>query len=202
MQNYDTLKTLPVTQTEESKLSLNNTSPEDIPTFGTEINVLTRVDPRKNNPTAKNDTFCNIILQHMHCNTNENYFTNATGILHKRVRDFNSTFSSVAIPKILIKYLLYASHNSLDHVGATKLYHSLIRLHYLQGMWKEIHQYIRSCKKCQIINLLKPHYINLHQDIAQMLHDHISIDLIGPYNPTAQGNSYTSLWYATLQVTL
>ena len=31
MQNYDTLKTLPITQTEEPKLSLVNASPEGIP---------------------------------------------------------------------------------------------------------------------------------------------------------------------------
>ena len=31
MQNYYIQITLPVTQTEESKLSLDNTSPEDIP---------------------------------------------------------------------------------------------------------------------------------------------------------------------------
>ena len=31
MQNYDTPKTLPVTQTEESMLSLDDASPEEIP---------------------------------------------------------------------------------------------------------------------------------------------------------------------------
>ena len=44
--------------------------------------------------------------------------------------------------------------------------------------------------KCQIMNLQKPHYINLHQDITQTPEDHITIDLIGPYNTTSQGNSY------------
>ena len=59
----------------------------------------------------------------MHCNTNENYFTDAMGILHKKVMDFINTFSSMVIPKKkqLIKYLLHASHDSLGHVGATNL---------------------------------------------------------------------------------
>ena len=57
----------------------------------------------------------------MHCNTNENYFTDAMGILHKKVIDFINTFSLVVIPKKLIKYLLHVSHDSLGHVGATKL---------------------------------------------------------------------------------
>ena len=41
------------------------------------------------------------------------------------------------------------------------------------------------------MNLQKPHYINLHQDITRTLQDHISVDLIGPYNNTSKGNSYT-----------
>ena len=45
------------------------------------------------------------------------------GILHKKVTDFNSTFSSLVIPEILIKCLLHASHYSLGHAGATNLYH-------------------------------------------------------------------------------
>ena len=36
----------------------------------------------------------------------------------------------------------------------------------------------------------KTNYINLHQDITQTPQDHISIDLIGPYSTTSQGNSY------------
>ena len=57
-------------------------------------------------------------------------------------------------------------------------------------MWKEMNYYIRSCQECQLRNLQKPYYINLHQDIAQTPQDHISIDLIGPYNTTSQGKSY------------
>ena len=36
----------------------------------------------------------------------------------------------------------------------------------------------------------KPNYINLYQEITQTPHDHLSIDLMGPYNTTAQGNTY------------
>ena len=112
-------------------------------------------------------------------------------ILHKKVIYFNSTFSSVVIPQILIKYLLHTSHNSFGHVGARKLYHFLKRLYYFQGMRKKIHQYVRSCQKCQIMNLQNPLCINLHQDIAQTPQDHMSIGLLGPDNVTSQGNSYT-----------
>ena len=54
-----------------------------------------------------------------------------------------------------------------------------------------IHKYVRTCKKCQIMNLQKPHYINFHKDITQTPQDHLSIDLMGPYNTTIQGITYT-----------
>ena len=41
------------------------------------------------------------------------------------------------------------------------------------------------------MNLWKPNYINLHQVVAQTPQDHLSVDLIGPYNTTTQGNIYT-----------
>ena len=37
----------------------------------------------------------------------------------------------------------------------------------------------------------RPHFINIHQDIAQTPQDHISINLLGSQNITSQGNSYT-----------
>ena len=63
----------------------------------------------------------------------------ATGILHKKVINFNCTFSVIVIPQIRIKYLLLASHDSPGHVGATKLYHFLKRLYYFQGMRRKVH---------------------------------------------------------------
>ena len=82
----------------------------------------------------ENDTFCKSILLHIHCSKNNYYFTCAIGILHKKFINFNSTFSGMAISQILIQYSLHTSHDSLGHVGATKLYHFLKRLFYFQGM--------------------------------------------------------------------
>ena len=41
------------------------------------------------------------------------------------------------------------------------------------------------------MNLQKPHFIDSHQEIAQTSQDNISINLLGPYIVTSQGNSYT-----------
>ena len=71
-----------------------------------------------------------------------NYLVDATGILHKKVIGFNSTFSALGILQILIKYLLHALHNSLGHVGATKLYQFLKWLYYFEGISRTIYQYV------------------------------------------------------------
>ena len=81
---------------------------------------LPKLTPDKITLLQQKDTFCNNILTHLHCNPHDKYFIDTTGIFHKKVTDFNITFSSVVVPKVLIKYLLHASHDSSGHVGATK----------------------------------------------------------------------------------
>ena len=68
MQNYDTQSTLPATQPEESKLSLDNASPEDIPQLEQKLMSLSELNTRKNK-LQKNNTFCNNIIHHKHRNT-------------------------------------------------------------------------------------------------------------------------------------
>ena len=40
------------------------------------------------------------------------------------------------------------------------------------------------------MSLQKSRFIDLHWDIAQTSQDHLSIDLLGPYNVTSHGNIY------------
>ena len=72
---------------------------------------------------------------------------------YTKVVDFNNVFLAVVVPQILIKYPLHASHNSLGHVGAMKLYYILKQLYYFKGMRKKLHEYVSSCHECQIMNL-------------------------------------------------
>ena len=67
---------------------------------------LPDLTPEKIITLQKNGTFCNNILHHIHCNTNESNFKDAMGILNKNGIDFHSTFSAVVVPKILINYML------------------------------------------------------------------------------------------------
>ena len=82
----------------------------------------------------------------------------------------------------------HASHDTLGHVGAIKLYHFLKQLCYFKGMRSKLHEYVRSYHKCQIMNLQKLKFIDLHQDIAQSPQDGPSVDLLGSYNVTSQDN--------------
>ena len=152
-ENYDPLHDLPTVQTDKTELSLENPSPADIQCFEQNLMSLLEFMPDKVIKLQRNDTFCKNIIQHIHCGKNDNYIIDTMGILHEKVINFNSTFPAVVIQQILIKYLLHSSHDSLGHVGATKLYHFIKRLYWFQGMRKKIHQYVRSCHRCQIMNL-------------------------------------------------
>ena len=113
---------------------------------------LPELTPEKVIKLQKNDIVCKNIIHHISFSKYDNYFIDAIGILNKKVFDLNYVFSAIVIPQILIKYLLHASRNLLGHVGATKLYHFLKWLYYFQGRRRKLHQYVRSCHKCQIMN--------------------------------------------------
>ena len=165
-------------------------NPIDLPQLEENLMSVPELTPDKVIKLQKSDMFCKNILQCIGCSKFEKYFQDAIGILHKKVVDFHSVFSAVVVPQILMKYLLHASHNSLGHVGAMKLYHFLKQLYYFKGVRRTLQEYIRSSHKCQITNLQKLKFIDLHQDIAQTPQDHLSVDLLGPYNATSQGNLY------------
>ena len=118
--NLETLeKQVTTSQTDYHYLPLE----EDAPHLEQKLMSLPELTPDKINLLQQKDTFCNNIITQLHCNPHDKYFTDSMGILNKRVVDFNSTFSSVVVSEVLIKYMLHASHDSLAHVGAIKLYY-------------------------------------------------------------------------------
>ena len=137
-------------QTEYPNLPLEDIAPKDAPHLEQNLMSLPELTPYKITLLQQRDTFCNNIITHQHCNPHDKYFTDSMGILHKKVIDCNSTFSSIEVSKVLIKYLLHASHDSLGHVGATKLYHFIKRLYYFPDMKKVIRRYMRTCKNVKL----------------------------------------------------
>ena len=150
---------------------------------------LPELTPGKIIKLQKNDTFCNNIIHHMHCNTNENYFTDAMGILHKKVIDFNSTFLSVIRPKIFIRYLLHTSwfprpcwsHNVLSLPQKVLL----LPRHPQDNM--QIHKNLSKMSNYEFTKSKQHQFTSRYSSNPT---NHISIDLIGPYKSTSQGNSY------------
>ena len=129
-QAYDTLQDQPTAQTgDDVKLSLENVSPTDIPQLEENLMSLPELTPHRVIKLPKSNVFHKNILQQIACSKYENYFQDAMGILHKKVLDFNTVFSAVllfsVVPQYFIKYLLHTSHDSLEQVGAMKLYHFL-----------------------------------------------------------------------------
>ena len=111
-QAYDTLHDPPTAQTgDDVKLSLENTSPTDIPQLEENLMSLLELTPDKVIKLPKGDGFCKNILQHICCSKFENYFKDAIGFLHKKLVDFNSVFTAIVGPQMLMKYLLHDSYN-------------------------------------------------------------------------------------------
>ena len=83
--DYDALPDLPTVQTENANLFLENASPRDIPHLEQNLRSLPEFTMEKVVNLQKNYTFCKNILEHIHCSKNNNYFTDAMGILHKKL---------------------------------------------------------------------------------------------------------------------
>ena len=112
-QTYNALHDLPTGQTNDDvKLSLQNTLPADIPQLEQNLMSLPELTSEKVIKVQKNDTFCKNIIQHVECSKHDNYSMDATGILHTKVIDFNSTFSAIVITQILKNtyYMLHMTH--------------------------------------------------------------------------------------------
>ena len=111
-QNYEALHNLYSTWTDKAKLPLENASPADIPNLELNLMSVSELTRNKLIKLQKSNTFCKNILQYIHFSKNNNYIIDAIGILHKKVINFNSPFSAMAVPQISIKYLLHASHDT------------------------------------------------------------------------------------------
>ena len=99
------------------------------------------------------------------------------------------------VPQNLPPYMLHESHNALRHTGSTMLYNFIKRFYY----WKKLHQdcgmYVRSCTECLQATFREPQYVNPHLPIPLFPMSFISMDLLGPYRETENGNPYAMIIY-------
>ena len=85
-------------------LPLESITPENVSKLEQKLMSLPELTLDKITLLQKYNSFCSKILTCLHCNAHDKYFTYSMGILHEKVINFNSTFSSIVVPKVLIKY--------------------------------------------------------------------------------------------------
>ncbi|OXA46889.1 Transposon Tf2-6 polyprotein [Folsomia candida] len=94
----------------------------------------------------------------------------------------------VAVPvvaKSLIEEVMNVFHDSAEagHMGVKKTQNSIKRRFFWNGMNKDIHEYVKSCRKCQQFKTdrMKPRGLLGNVPIANAVFETIFIDFIGPY---------------------
>ena len=65
-------------------------------------------------------------------------------------------FHAIIVPYTLQPYILYESHNALEHNGSSRLYHFIKRQHYWKKLCQHFNKYVCSCPEFQQITLKEP----------------------------------------------
>ena len=78
------------------------------------------------------------------------------------------------------------------HKGVTKTYQRVRQYYYWKTMKKEIQEYVRTCKECQLKKLtrIKTRQPMVLTDTPGKAFDKISMDIVGPLPQTQKGNKY------------
>ena len=80
----------------------------------------------------------------------------------------------------------------VGHKGVTKTYQRIRQYYYWENMKKEIQEYVRTCKECQLKKLtrIKTKQPMVLTDMPGKAFDKISMDIVGPLPKTQKGNKY------------
>ena len=110
------------------------------------------------------------------------------GIIYRKIRDGPIIFHAIMVPNTLQPYILYECHNTLGHIGSTRLYHLIERNYYWKSYVKiAITMYVPA-QNINMVTLKEPQYINFHLPIPNFPMSFISMDFVGPYRETENGN--------------
>ena len=96
----------------------------------------------------------------------------------------------MVLTRVLITQILRASHDELGHNGTTRTYMLVCRLYYLKGPKASVNEYIKHCMTCQKGNIQVVKYAQLHFSTPRLPMQFISMDLIGPFDPSGNGHDY------------
>ena len=104
-------------------------------------------------------------------------------ILKRYIIDGDSTYETTVIPRGHTTLIHQMAHDELGHNGTHRTYTLLKRLYYWKGLKPSVQKHITMCYQCQRRNKQVVKYATLHFDVATLLMQFISMDLIGEFQP-------------------
>ena len=99
----------------------------------------------------------------------------------------------IYVPEPLRNRLMAVFHRGdfMMHAGRAATYDAIARRYYWKGMEKDIGEYIRHCLMCRKAKAVLPRRAGkLRQTFYDQCGSTLSIDLVGPWPPTADGFNY------------
>ncbi len=111
--------------------------------------------------------------------------------------DADKLIRQLALPKVLRKDALLSYHDSPaggGHLGADRVYAALKLKYYWPGMYQNVHDYIKSCQKCQLSKVSRhPNKAPLHPLPVTDVFDRVHIDFLGPLTESPDGYKHILL---------
>ncbi|CAF1523912.1 unnamed protein product, partial [Rotaria sordida] len=118
------------------------------------------------------------------------------GILHRNINRFNGIRKVPVVPKIKVKDILLAYHNSSmngAHFGKDRTYYKIRERFYWPRMYQDVAQHIKSCPNCSInkVSRRKPNGHLNPINPPQGVWENLAMDFMGPITPpSSSGNKY------------
>ena len=103
--------------------------------------------------------------------------------------------NNLPVPKVENRYRIIKEYHESTiggHKGITKTYDKLAHEYYWRNMQSDVRQFVRDCPDCQTQKLVrvKTRLPMLITDTLSKPFSKISMDFVGPKEPTEAGNQY------------
>ena len=111
-------------------------------------------------------------------------------LLMRNIIDNKQYFHMMVLPQVLVTQILRDAHDELGHNGSTQTYILVCRLYYWKGLKASVNKHIKQCMMCQKRNVQVVKYAQLHFSTPRLPMQFISMDLIGPFDPSSNGHYF------------
>ena len=125
---------------------------------------------------------------------NQNHYVLYNNVLYRRSQNSEKVNYALCVPQNRIKDVLTVHHDctTAGHVGRNKTYDRIKQNYYWKNMYKDVQQYVNTCKECQTFKPNNQKRPGLYQPlpVPEKPFRDIAMDLIGPIKKTKSGNKY------------